>query len=39
LADDILRLWLATPFAEGRHVRRIAQISELERAQAAEAAP
>jgi ribose 5-phosphate isomerase B len=39
LADDILRLWLATPFAGGRHVRRIAQITELEAAQAAEAAP
>ena len=37
LADDILRLWLATPFAEGRHVRRIEQIAELERAAAAEA--
>ncbi len=35
LADDILRLWLATPFAEGRHVRRLEQVAEIERAEAA----
>ncbi|MCU1456941.1 MAG: Ribose 5-phosphate isomerase [Actinomycetia bacterium] len=34
LADDILRLWLATPFAEGRHVRRLEEIAEIERAEA-----
>jgi ribose 5-phosphate isomerase B len=31
LADEILSLWLETPFAGGRHQRRIDQISELER--------
>ncbi len=31
LADEILELWLATPFAGGRHQRRIAQIAEAER--------
>jgi ribose 5-phosphate isomerase B len=30
LADEILTLWLNTPFAGGRHQRRIDQISELE---------
>ena len=30
LADEILRLWLATPFAGGRHQRRIDQIAEAE---------
>ena len=30
LADEILRLWLATPFADGRHQRRIDQIAEIE---------
>jgi ribose 5-phosphate isomerase B len=31
LADEILALWLATPFDGGRHQRRIDQISEIER--------
>ena len=31
LADEILALWLATPFEGGRHQRRIDQISEAER--------
>jgi ribose 5-phosphate isomerase B len=31
LADEILRLWLATAFAGGRHQRRLDQISEAER--------
>src|SRR5512134_1727671 len=31
LADEILALWLATPFEGGRHQRRIDQISEIER--------
>ena len=31
LADEILTLWLATPFAGGRHQRRIEQITEGER--------
>jgi len=30
LADEILALFLATPFEGGRHARRVAQISELE---------
>jgi ribose 5-phosphate isomerase B len=30
LADEILTLWLATPFAGGRHQRRIDQISARE---------
>jgi ribose 5-phosphate isomerase B len=30
LADEILRLWLATPFEGGRHVRRIELIAEIE---------
>jgi ribose 5-phosphate isomerase B len=29
-AFDIVRIWLDTPFEGGRHVRRIAQIDELE---------
>ena len=32
LADEILTLWLATPFAGGRHQRRVEQIAEAERA-------
>ena len=32
LADEILRLWLATPFAGGRHARRVGQITEIEKA-------
>ena len=31
LADEILELWLETPFAGGRHQRRIDQIAEIER--------
>jgi ribose 5-phosphate isomerase B len=31
LADEILMLWLDTPFAGGRHQRRIDQIAEIER--------
>jgi ribose 5-phosphate isomerase B len=30
LADEILKLWLATPFAGGRHQRRIDEISAAE---------
>jgi len=30
LADEILKLWLATPFAGGRHQRRIDQITAAE---------
>ncbi|HEY4397380.1 MAG TPA: ribose 5-phosphate isomerase B [Acidimicrobiia bacterium] len=30
LADEILRLWLATAFEGGRHARRVAQIAEIE---------
>jgi ribose 5-phosphate isomerase B len=30
LAKEILRLWLATPFDGGRHLRRIERISEIE---------
>ena len=32
LADEILTLWLTTPFEGGRHERRIAQIAEIEEA-------
>lgn len=30
LADEILRLWLGTPFAGGRHARRVGQITAIE---------
>jgi ribose 5-phosphate isomerase B len=30
LADEIVTLWLATPFAAGRHLRRVEQIAEIE---------
>ena len=30
LADEILRLWLATPFEGGRHETRLAQIADIE---------
>jgi ribose 5-phosphate isomerase B len=30
LADDILRLWLDTPFEGGRHQTRVEQIAEIE---------
>ena len=33
LAEEILALWLATPFAGGRHQRRVEQIAEIENAQ------
>jgi len=32
LADEILRVWLETAFAGGRHQRRLDQIAALERA-------
>jgi len=31
LALEIVGVWLATPFAGGRHARRVAQIAEIER--------
>jgi ribose 5-phosphate isomerase B len=31
LADEILRLWLATPFDGGRHIRRLELIAEIEK--------
>src|SRR6187401_3081029 len=31
LADEIIKLWLATPFEGGRHQRRIDQIAAIER--------
>jgi ribose 5-phosphate isomerase B len=31
LADEIVKLWLSTPFEGGRHQRRVDQISEIER--------
>ncbi len=31
LAWQIVEAWLATPWAEGRHARRVAQITEIER--------
>jgi ribose 5-phosphate isomerase B len=31
LADEIVALWLATPFEGGRHQRRVDQITEIER--------
>jgi len=30
LADEIVRLWLATGFAGGRHLRRVEQLAEIE---------
>ncbi|MEN9557611.1 MAG: putative sugar phosphate isomerase YwlF [Planctomycetota bacterium] len=30
LADQVIRIWLKTPFEEGRHARRLQKISELE---------
>jgi ribose 5-phosphate isomerase B len=32
LADEIMTLWLTTPFEGGRHERRIAQIADIEEA-------
>jgi ribose 5-phosphate isomerase B len=34
LATEILGLWLAEPFEGDRHVRRLAQIADIERAEA-----
>ena len=31
LADQVIRIWLRTPFEEGRHARRLQKITELER--------
>ena len=31
LAEEIVALWLSTPFAGGRHQRRVDQIAEIER--------
>jgi len=35
LAEEILTVWLTTPFAGGRHQRRIDQIANIERSQVA----
>jgi ribose 5-phosphate isomerase B len=35
LADEILTLWLHTPFDGGRHERRLAQITDIERTEGA----
>jgi ribose 5-phosphate isomerase B len=32
LADEVVTLWLATPFEGGRHQRRVDQIAAIERA-------
>jgi ribose 5-phosphate isomerase B len=32
LAEDVLRIWLTTPFAGGRHSARIQKIAEIEKA-------
>lgn len=34
LAREILRVWLATPFDEGRHLRRVQRIAQIERGEA-----
>ena len=34
LAEEILALWLSTPFEDGRHARRVAQLTEIEDAEA-----
>ncbi len=31
LAEEIVRVWMATPFEGGRHIRRLEQISAIER--------
>ena len=31
LADQVIRIWLKTPFEEGRHARRLQKIAVLER--------
>jgi ribose 5-phosphate isomerase B len=38
LADEIVRVWLATAFEGGRHARRVEEIHEIERAELARAA-
>jgi len=38
LAAQIVEAWLETPWGEGRHARRVAKITELERAHRAERA-
>ncbi|MEO8130928.1 MAG: RpiB/LacA/LacB family sugar-phosphate isomerase, partial [Bryobacteraceae bacterium] len=30
-AEEVLRVWLATPFAAGRHLARVQKISQIER--------
>jgi ribose 5-phosphate isomerase B len=32
LAEDVLRIWLTTPFAGGRHAARVQKITEIEKA-------
>ena len=32
LAEDVLRVWLTTPFAGGRHAARVQKITEIEKA-------
>lgn len=39
LADEIVTLWLDTPFDGGRHTRRIMQIAEIEKRRYEEAQP
>lgn len=34
LADEIVELWLATPFEGGRHQRRVDQLAEIEQQEA-----
>jgi ribose 5-phosphate isomerase B len=36
LADEIVQVWLATPFEGGRHAERVQQIAQLERMSLAE---
>ena len=31
LAEQVIRIWLKTPFDEGRHARRLQKIADLER--------
>ncbi len=38
LADEIVRLWLVTRFAGGRHARRVGQITDIENETIAEVA-
>lgn len=38
LAEEIVRLWLVTPFEGGRHQRRVEQISQIEQQQLKERA-